>query len=152
MGEVNIRDAITRIAAIQEGLSISSPVSVAIEKAWPYAPDTGAALRVPAWVNGWTLVSERRQLGNRSVFYTVHMQLYAVPATVQQQRAMDICTAFLEATLVAFDSAANRRLTDTVSRQSIRGNDPTIGVLEWGGQAYIGLDLFLDIEIEEARA
>lgn len=149
---MNISDALDALIVVQAGLSITEPVEMDVKHAWKWVPEQKAALRLPDWVNSAQLNTVTRQMGNHSLFWTVHMQLFAVPSNVQDDLAQDICAHFLTAVIAAFDLAANRTLGGTVSRHALRGNDPTVGRLEHNGQSYMGLDLFLDLEMEEARA
>lgn len=148
---MNIADVIDAVAAVQLGISIDDP-AMEMRAAFAYVPDAKAALPIPAWVNSWSMPSHSAQFSNRSVIYTVHMQLFAVPAAVEQERAMRVCSLFHEQVLLAFEDLDNSTLGATVSIHTLRGNDPTMGRLEHGGQAYIGLDYLLDVQMQEARA
>ena len=47
---------------------------------------------------------------------------------------------------------ADVTLAGAVTRQSLRGGEPTLVSLERAGLSYIGLDLFLDLEMKEAKS
>ena len=144
---MNIRAALDRLGVIQSGLSIKDPASVSISAAYKYVPRQDAALpNTPCWINDWALISEERHIDMRIQFYTVHMQLFVKDA--DQDQAADIASAFMEKTVEALD--ADVSLAGAVTRQSLRGGEPTLVRLERAGQSYVGLDLFLDLEMNEA--
>ena len=146
---MNIRAALDRLVAIQGGLSITDPTATSISTAYKYVPRQDTTLPgTPCWMNDWTLIREERHIDMRIQFYTVHMQLFVRDA--DQDQAADIASAFMEKTVEALD--ADVTLAGAVTRQSLRGGEPTLVSLERGGLSYIGLDLFLDLEMKEAKA
>ena len=146
---MNIRAALGRLVAIQGGLSITDPIAVSVGTAYKYVPRQSTTLpATPSWMNDWTLIREERHIDMRIQFYTVHMQLFVRDA--DQDQAADVASAFMEKTVEALD--ADVTLNGTVTRQSLRGGEPTLVSLERGGLSYIGLDLFLDLEMKEAKS
>ncbi|MCY4107885.1 MAG: hypothetical protein OXG11_02535 [Chloroflexi bacterium] len=146
---MNIRAALGRLVAIQGGLSITDPIAVSVGAAYKYVPRQSTTLpATPSWMNDWTLIREERHIDMRIQFYTVHMQLFVRDA--DQDQAADVASAFMEKTVEALD--ADVTLNGTVTRQSLRGGEPTLVSLERGGLSYIGLDLFLDLEMKEAKS
>ena len=120
-----------------------------MEVAYKHVPT--ASVQAPAnpfMQNSWTLVSEDRRSDLRVQEYTVHMQLLAYDADLDQAAA--IATAFHVQLVDKFD--ANVNLNSTCSSQSLRGGNPTLVVIERAGQNYGGLDLFLDIRMMEAKS
>lgn len=144
---MDIRSALDRIVAIQQSLSITSPVALSIKRAYKYVPPQEAALDLPCWQNSWTMVSETRGFGSREQLYTVNMQLLVADA--DQDRAADIATAFHVALVDALDN--DRTLGGTVTRQDLRGGNPTLVVFERSGNVYLGLNLFLDLVMYEPK-
>ena len=146
---MNIRAALDRLVVIQAGLSITDPTEVSIGTAYKYVPRQDTTLPdTPSWMNDWTLIREERHIDMRIQFYTVHMQLFVRDA--DQDQAADIASAFMEKTVEALD--ADVTLAGAVTRQSLRGGEPTLVSLERAGLSYIGLDLFLDLEMKEAKS
>ncbi len=139
---MDIRSALDRIVVVQGGLAITDPITASVQKAWKYVPSRRATLAdTPAFTNSWRLVST--ESGN-SLFrrqYTVNMQLFVNDADTD--RAADIASSFEQALHVAFN--ADKRLENTVTRQTIYGGDPTLALLEYAKKTYVGLDLFMDI-------
>ncbi len=146
---MNIRAALDRLVVIQAGLSITDPTEVSIGTAYKYVPRQDTTLPdTPSWMNDWTLIREERHIDMRIQFYTVHMQLFVRDA--DQDQAADIASAFMEKAVEALD--ADVTLAGAVTRQSLRGGEPTLVSLERAGLSYIGLDLFLDLEMKEAKS
>lgn len=150
---MNIRDALVRVAAIQAGLSITDPVTdptpYEIKRAYTTFPDRDSALPdCPCWINSWTLVREDRNPGMREAFYQIRMQLFIDDTDLDV--GADIATAFMEKIMDALD--ADTSLGGTSTGTTLRGGDPTLGLLEWAGQGYPGLDLFLDLKMTESKS
>ena len=145
---MDIRTALDQIVTIQGGLSITSPLSVSVKKAYKYVPNASVALPdAPAWTNDWTLTSLERFVSLRIQNYTVHMQLFVKDANID--RAADIASAFLDKLITALD--ADISLSQTVTQHTLRGGNPTLVGLERANLPYIGLDLFLDLEMKEGK-
>lgn len=145
---VDITTAMASIATMQAGLAITSPVSRSVKRAFTFPPNRQQALAdTPCWINGWQLARIEWGLGGtagpRHEFYTVHSQLFVLDADLN--RGASIASAFLPAFLVALN--ADWTLGGTVVSVDCRGGDPTLGLLEWAGQGYPGLDLYLDVEV-----
>ena len=143
----DIRTVMTKITAMQEGLSITAPISSSIKRAYKYMPPMSSSLPdCPCWLNAWTLTRQELDIGLRVLFYSVRMQLVIDDA--DQDQAADIASSYMNAFInahyqdVQFDGSCN------VSY--LRGGDPTLAVLNWAGRDYIGLDLFLDCELKAA--
>ena len=146
---MNIRTALDRLVVIQAGLSITDPIEASVGAAYKYVPRQDTTLpATPSWMNDWTLIREERHIDMRIQFYTVHMQLFVRDA--DQDQAADIASAFMEKAVEALD--ADVTLAGAVTRQSLRGGEPTLVSLERAGLSYIGLDLFLDLEMKEAKS
>ena len=143
---MDIRSALDRIIVIQGGLSITSPSTENVKKAYKYVPRANVILTdVPAFTNEWTLASLERFVSFRIQNYTVHMQLFVEDADID--RAADIASSFHKELIDALD--ADIALSNTVTQHSLRGGNPTLVGLERAGRMYIGLDLFLDLEMKE---
>lgn len=143
----DIRTAITNLVSLQEDLSISSPVSSSIKRAYNYTPNMASALPdTPCWLNTWTLQNQELDIGLRILTYTIRMQLMVFDADFS--RAADICSAYMTAFITAHN--ADITLDSSVTQCALRGGDPTLGVLSWAGQEYVGLDLYLDCELKSA--
>jgi hypothetical protein len=150
---VNIRDAILAVAGYQAAIAISSPAVIQVAKVWPYFPPQSVAIAdSPAFINEWIFDKEVRTTnGLRQQFYTDHMQLFVYDADSNQ--AADIATAFMEAIVDTFD--AHETLGGAAFRTHLRGsgggNRPTLFPVTWAGYTFIGLDLFLDVELTEGK-
>lgn len=147
---MNIKAAVAKLIVLQAGLAITSPVTSSVKKAWPYVPPQNALLpELPAFTNSWDLVREDRFIDMRVQLYTVQMQLFAADAAIEQDRGADIASAFMEQLVDALD--ADITLDGSVTSHNLRGGSPTLAILRRGDRPYIGLDLFLDLEMKEAK-
>ena len=143
----DIRTALTNLVTLQEGLSITAPVSSSIKRAYKYTPPQSSSLPdTPCVLNTWSLTSQELDISLRILFYTIRMQLIVHDS--DQDRAADIASSYMNAIITAQN--ADVTLDGAVNQSILRGSDPTLGVLSWAGVDYIGLDLLLDIELKAA--
>ena len=142
----DIRTVMTNLVSLQEGLSITAPVSQSIKRAYKYMPPMSSALPdTPCFMNSWTLMEQELDVSLRILTYSVHMQL-AVEDSDQDQAA-DIASSFMNSLITAHN--ADVTLDGSCTQTFLRGGDPTLAVLQWAGVSYIGLDLLLDVEIKD---
>ena len=143
----DIRTVMTNVVSLQEGLSITAPVSSSILRAYKYMPPMASALPdTPCFLNNWTLQNQELDVGLRILFYTVRMQLVVLDA--DQDQAADIASSYMNALITAQN--ADVQLGGSCNLTVLRGGNPTLAVLNWAGIDYIGLDLFMDVEIKDA--
>ena len=143
----DIRTALTNLVTLQEGLSITAPVSSSIKRAYKYTPPMSSALPdTPCFLNTWTLTSQELDISLRILFYTIRMQLIVHDS--DQDRAADIASSYMNAIITAQN--ADVTLDGAVNQSILRGSDPTLGVLSGAGVEFVGLDLLLDIELKAA--
>lgn len=149
---MNIRAAMAALAAVQGALSITAPKAERVRKAWQYFPPQSTILpELPAWTNTWTLTGLDRHLSMRVQRYTINSQLFVARADgPPQDESADIASAFMDAFVTAMD--ANVTLSGTVTQAAQRGGDPTLAILVRGGLDFVGLNLFVDVEMKEAAA
>ena len=142
---MNIRSALDEIIAMESALVITDPINATIKRAYNYFPDRKSAMPdTPCWTNAWTL--NRIESGfqdNRRQFYTVNAQLFVNDADLS--RAADIATGFHVALVGA--AHVNSTLNGQATDMTLRGGEPTLVLLEWAGQAYVGLNLYFDVEL-----
>jgi len=143
----DIRTALTNLVTLQESLSITAPISSSILRAYKYTPPMSSALPdTPCFLNTWTLTNQELDISLRILFYTIRMQLIVHDS--DQDQAADIASSYMTALITAHN--ADVTLNGSVNQCMLRGSDPTLGVLQWAGVDYIGLDLLLDCEIKDA--
>lgn len=164
-----IRDVINALVVVQGGLEITVPRPVKVAKAWNYSPPQNESLAsaLPAFTNSWDMLPIERMGGQgRWRRYAIHMQFYAAQVTRgDDSLAADIATAFedsIETALGQRNAAGlggyflygdvGGEIVPTIQQQIIRGGSPTLAILERGGAGYVGLDLFLDVALEDTFA
>jgi hypothetical protein len=143
-----IRDALARIKAVEEGLSITAPVAQRIKRVYTYFPHQSAMPEVPCFMHTFSLIEVKHvPNGQRRQSYIVRTQFLSGDA--DQDRAADIATAFLAKWLDAFSD--DLKLNGVVEGQiRLRGGDPTLANLEFAGKHYVGLDLFIEVPMSDA--
>lgn len=138
-----IRAALDRIKAVEETLSITSPLAQSIERVYKYVPSRLAMPEVPCFIHTYSL-AEVQHLPNaqRKQMYVIRTQFLSGDA--DQDKASDIASAFLEKWVDAF--SADLTLNGACSGPiRMRGGDPTLTALEYAGKSWIGLDLAMDV-------
>lgn len=157
-----IDEAMIRIRGIQKGLSIThivefddedapvqKPFVASIKRAYPYFPSSSRTISdTPCFINQWTapLVSYRSAVAIGD--FTAHMQLLVKDADTD--RAALIASAFYPKLVDGFAAAVKLGAWGPATVLSLRGADPTLTLLEFAGEGFVGLDLFLDIHLNTA--
>lgn len=148
---MTIRGAMLALPALLESVSIEQPVEARIKKAFPYQPPSNVTLPdVPAAAASWTLTGFQPAVDLLITVYAIRVQVFVGEITTENDRLADACTALWEAIVAAW--AADTTLSNTLTGSTIRGNQPTLAVLERGNKSYLGLDFFIDAELKEAIA
>ena len=143
----DIRTVMTNVVSMQEGLSITAPISSSILRAYKFMPPMASGLPdTPCFLNAWTLQNQELAISLRVLHYTIRMQLAVLDA--DQDVAADIASSYMNALITAQN--ADVQLGGSCTQTALRGGDPTLAVLSWAGQEFIGLDLYLDVEIKAA--
>ncbi len=143
----DIRTVMANVVTLQESLSITAPISSSIKRAYKYMPPMASALPdTPCFLNNWTLQNQELDVGLRILFYTVRMQLVVLDA--DQDQAADIASSYMNALITAHN--ADVQLGGSCTMTALRGGNPTLAVLNWAGIDFIGLDLFMDVELKAA--
>jgi hypothetical protein len=143
---MDILAVLRALVDVQESLEITDPVRDRVRKAHKMVPPTGDPLPdTPCFMNTWSLIEEARRSSLRHQHYQVNMQLAVENA--DRDVAAEIATAFHIALVEALDQ--NTTLAQTVSSQKLRGQDPTLVAFNFGGIIYTGLDLVLDVFLDE---
>lgn len=155
-----ISAVLDQLVIVQEALAITSPMAAAVRKAFKFFPEPTQELpgdRV--FQNEWSMqpLDTRRLMSMRELVYTVRTQFLAGSAqSGDVERTEAICTAFwekliealypLNTTPAALTAALSLNGTCTIA--TLRGGEPTLGVIQRGGKAYIGFEAFLELRIE----
>lgn len=145
---MNLDLFLDRLNTMQRSISITTPVVMTVKRIYWGAP-SGAISELPAIIN--TLSETERTLGmgaRKESRYRVSVQMLVARATPEDDRNNRLATNFWFAAKHAFD--ADRTIGGTVTFATLLGANPTVPLLlQHGGQAYIGFDAFLDIQVFE---
>lgn len=146
-----IRDVHTYLQTMLEGISITDPVATGIVRTYKFIPKSRAALGdLPCAL----LTYEQQRIEFRPALlmkpYAIRIQVFVARATAEADQSADIASALLDEIIQAL--SASQTLGGTVSViRSFRGAAPeTLTALEWAGNVYVGLDLYLEVTITAA--
>jgi hypothetical protein len=138
----------TKLLAIETGISITSPTSMTIKRAYWGVPD-GSIVELPTVINSMSETDRILGFGSRDQMLRIVINAFVAKVQTENETSCDIATAFWFAMKDAFDG--DHTITDTVSMATLRGAEPTVPVLlNYAGQAYIGINAYLDIQQAEA--
>jgi hypothetical protein len=138
----SIRTAMDRIVSIQGGLSITSPVSSTISKAYKYPPPGRTMLDTPCFVN-WPELTQYDRGMLRQRIYQVRVQLFVLDPDAD--RAGDIAVAFQDKFAIALDNDLTLAIAGVPSCTLWRNLRGGVRLLEWNALSYIGLDMFMEV-------
>jgi hypothetical protein len=142
--------SITTLYKIQDGEIVTETVDIGIKRAYPYFPSQSMSLTdFPCFINQWTMPEVQFASVLMTGQFSAHMQLLVKDAN--SDRAAAIASAFLPKILQAFAENIKLNAWGPATVLSMRGGDPTLAVLSFGGNDFIGLDLFLDIYLNKAK-
>ena len=143
---MDIRSALDQLIIREAALSITSPITTSIKKAWKYmAPQESTVPETPCFMNGWRLVDHEIGHGRSSVkeVYVVNAQLFIKDADLE--RGSDIATAFHVAFITDIEDG-DLTLAGSVAIMRFReGDGAALVTLERAGAAYMGVNYFLEL-------
>lgn len=142
-----IYECLQTLADIQAGLSIVRPAVVRVSKAYPFIPRFEQTPPRNFWQNEWILISTAA-LAEPAI--TVRMQFLSGPAQGAADEAHGIATAMVEALMTTLypegeELADMQMLRGTCMGHTMRGANPTVGLVLRGEQPFIGAEVFLDV-------
>lgn len=143
-----LRDALDRLVALEEAVSITDPTTTSIRKAWKTVPPEGTRAPVtPLAINVWTFAQREAFQSLSRRFYTIRIDIATHDRDVD--RAADIVTALTEQFLDDLDQDIT--LNGNVERVDMRGADPTLSVLPVAGADLVNARLFIDFVIRQIK-
>lgn len=147
----DIRAVMTQIQTIEAALAITAPLALSVKRAYKFIPHQSSALPdLPCFMNDFTHIGTVVMESGRELQYRVGVTFAAGEATLEDDYSADIAAAFWQQALDIFGTKVD--LGNTVTMALLRGDDPTLAIIERGGYAYVGWNAFLDISIVEAFA
>lgn len=147
----SIRDVHTALGTLLDAITITSPVSTGINRVYKFTPPSRVALADLPCV---LLTYEQQPIQFKPALlmkpYSIHIQVFVRDAMVEADVGADIASEILEKIIQSL--SGDQTLGGTVSViRAFRGAAPeSMGVLEWAGKPYVGLDLYLEVTLTEA--
>lgn len=142
-------DARARIAELLETVSITSPITESIVKAYETPP--GTVQDLPCFIIfPPALTVERGSGGLRIKTYTVRLELLVRDADLSQ--AADLVDAYREATIDVFDTKGTLSGTCTLIVGPRVEEASGLEYPRGTGSFYTGFDAFLTVQIQEPKA
>lgn len=144
---MNIRDALTKLVLLQAALTITSPVTSTIKRAYKLPPPSQIKLtEFPCFINSVELLpTDFKGSGQMKRVYVVRQQLFIHDSDFDQ--GCDIALAFEEKLVTAITQHLSLNQTATIVFD-IRGQ---LARLEWAGEGYPGLDYYASLRMTEFR-
>lgn len=144
--------SVSEIHVIQDGAIVTEAVDIPVRRAYAYFPArTQKITETPCFINQWTApFSELRSVLITGEFQ-VRMQLLVRQAGSETDRAAAVASAFFPKLLQALAQNVKLNAWGPATVRRLRGADPTLTSLEFAGESFVGLDLFLDIYLNAAQ-
>jgi hypothetical protein len=144
----------TALKTLEESFVIAAPVAVSLAaknmRVYKIAPSRAEKLHAMVNFMNWPdAASEQRMGPTREDAYTI--QVDCLVDVSDADTAADIALAMYDVALAQFDlqREAGNRLSNTISYLTLRSERPMIEEIMWGGLAYVGFHIFLDLVLFE---
>lgn len=141
-----IRDVLENLVTLQGGLAIATPVVASVVKAYPYFPDPQREIPARSFQNEWTLGEVRAEQMVRTLPYVIRTQFLAGDV-LHGERQEEIATAFFEEYVEAVCASVRTGGVFQGLILRLRGAEPTLGLIQRGGKAYVGFEAFLTVDL-----
>lgn len=138
------------IRDVEESIAITDPVTLAVREAYLLFPSQQeTAPNLPCFINSFnfTEVDTTHMMFKRELTATVDISFLVQKAGIEDELNAEIAVAFWDATFEAF--CQDITLDGTATRALLRGQQPTLGIIERAGLSYVGFQAVLDIRMEE---
>jgi len=148
---VTLQAAISALCDLQKSLTITDPYVQQIKMAYPLPPNRqqSALPDVPCWINTWGLQEVMNWPPYRVERYSITAQLLVNDADTFI--AAEMATAFATEFIKAWDES-DYDLGGTVVGSELRGREPSVVNMEWGGLSYAGIQFTVIIDVPVAPA
>lgn len=146
-GNMDIREALSQLYAVEGALAITDPITTNIKKVWHYRPPSNKTITdTPCITNLWTAPTLEFRSGVLTGEFEINLQLLVWDADSDQ--AADIAAAFYKPVIEALSANIKLGLSGWTVRR-LRGGENTLRVFgdesDVAGKTFIGLDLFIDL-------
>lgn len=145
---MNFDNFLSALEELERSISVTSPVAATVKRAYWGAPPQSMT-DLPCAINALSEPERTLGFGSREQRLRIQVQVLVGPATGDTSRQSRLATALWFAAKDVFDR--DPTIGGTVSFSTLRGGEPTVPVLlQHAGQAYIGLNAYLEIQDAEA--
>lgn len=150
---MNIRAVHAYLAdTLLPSLAISQPKRATLKRCYRYLPAMNMTITdTPCAMLTYVQDEIRYHPGLLQKRFTVELRVVVGDASVDGDVAADMAAAFHDAIILAL--SGDLTLGGTVTTvTALRGRTPeTLALWEWAGRSYVGVGLFLEIIMSEAR-
>lgn len=142
-----IRDALANLVAVQTAITITAPSALGVRKAYTYFPDPQIEIPTRSFQNEWTMGEVKAEQAVRTLPYQIRTQFLAGEMLSDTAKNEDIATAFWEAYVDAVCASVRSggQFEGLILR--LRGAEPTLGVIQRNGKAFVGFESFLAVDL-----
>lgn len=134
------------------GIAITEPVAASIVRAYATVPDMGRAISDLPCVMLPT--HELQGVDFKSAFlekrYAVNVQVFIKRVDVEQSLSARMASAFEDAIILKCSDTLRLGGNASVIR-GVRGERETLVRLEWAGEAFVGLDMWIDVTLKQTK-
>lgn len=151
-----IREVITALAAMEEGLAIVSPYAKTLQRVYPYLPPSSDELDLPCTLHQYRLASEERgPNGYRARTYHIRIQFLFQKVPTETDVWSEIAAAFDEVFITAMDAHVKLNTLATSSYQRLLNEGsqeymPAIG--EFNGIRYVASQYEYEVQIHDTAS
>lgn len=143
----SIRTALDSLVTLQSALTITSPISETIKKAYKTFPKQDGMPETPCFINVPSLQRVSHVISARGQRWQVRMQLLVRDA--DRNRAADIVLAYVEKLIDALSDAQTINGLPVILSETTSGD---VGAFEYAGESFTGVEvtIVLVVPLESA--
>lgn len=137
---MNLREIIDAFVAVETGLEITDPYPTSIKRIYRFLAPGGNAIETPCFMHQYRRLSGSRIVGSRMSDFMIRVYLLIGPVEVEADRKSDICAAFDEVIIDAFDHDVMLGSTSAFQRITDEQTDLQPTPIDWlgNGRSYVG--------------
>lgn len=146
---MSLRGALDRLIVLEAAVSVTSPVTISVAKAYKLVPPQSQELAdLPCMMNICTFISSEMMNGMRTLYYRVQIQCAVAKLGVEDDRSADIAVALWEKLLD--DLGADISLNGNVNLALFEEESSEIPAVLDRGVKYVGFSANLRLRTTAA--